>query len=109
MKERELVVVGELNFKLFEGDKLHQPAGFAVNTTEKIAITDYDGHCVYIFDKKGNCVRQIGSQGKNAGQFDHPWGVTHLSDNEILVADQWNHRIQQVNVQTGTAVKSFGK
>ena len=41
--------------------------------------------------------------------INHPWGVTYLNDNEILVADQWNHRIQQVNVQTGTAVKSFGK
>ena len=36
-------------------------------------------------------------------------GVTYLNDNEILVADQWNHRIQQVDVQTGTVVKSFGK
>ena len=108
VKERELVVVGELNFKFFEGDVLHLAAGFAVNTTGKIAITDYKGHCVYIFDKEGNCVRKIGSQGRNAGQFYHPWGLTYFNDNEILVADQWNHRIQQVNVQTGTTVKCFG-
>jgi len=38
-----------------------------------------------------------------------PWGVTYLNDNEILVADELNHRIQQVDVQTGTVVKSFGK
>ena len=109
VKERELVVVGEFNLKLFEGDKLYSPAGIAVNTTGKIAITDYEGHCVYIFDKEGNCLRKIGSYGKNAGQFQQPSGVTYLNDNEILIADQRNHRIQQVNVQTGTAVKSFGK
>jgi len=59
--------------------------------------------------KKGNCVRKIGSQGRNAGQFNYPYGVTYLNDNEILITDQWNHRIQQVDVQTGTVVKTFGK
>ena len=109
VKERELVVVSELNLKLFQGDKLHSPAGIAVNTTGKIAITDYKEHCVYIFDKEGNCLRKIGSRGENAGQFNVPWGVKYLNDNEILIADRGNHRIQQVNVQTGTVVKSFGK
>ena len=109
VKERELVAVGELNLKLFQGNKLHGPAGIAVNTTGKIALTDDCRHCVYIFDKEGKCLRKIGSQGENAGQFDEPLGVKYINDNEILIADQENHRIQQVNVQTGTAVKSFGK
>ena len=109
VKQRELVEVGELKLKFFQGDQLHEPVGIAVNTTGKIAITDGIGHCVYIFDKEGNCLRKIGSYGKNAGQFQQPSGVTYLNDNEILIADQRNHRIQQVNVQTGTAVKSFGK
>ena len=67
--ERELVVVGELNLKLFKGDELYEPAGIAVNTTGKIAVTYYEGHCVYIFDKEGNCLRKIGSHGRNAGQW----------------------------------------
>ena len=109
VKEHKLVVVGELNLKLFRGDQLHAPVGIAVNTTGKIAITDCGRHCVYIFDKEGNCLRKIGSQGENAGQFNYPMGVKYLNDNEILIADQGNNRIQQINVQTGTAVKSFGK
>ena len=109
VKERELVVVGELNLKLFQGDKLQGPGGIAVNTTGKIALTDHFTHCIYIFDKEGNYLREIGSKGKNAGQFNEPCGVTYINDNEIMIADQGNHRIQQVNVQTGTAVKSFGK
>jgi len=109
VNERELVVVGELNLKFFQGDKLQKPHGIAVNTTGKIAVTDYTGHCVYIFDKEGNCLRKIGSQGVNAGQVDHPCGVTYLNDNEILITNQQNHRIQQVDVETGTVVKSFGK
>ena len=109
VKERELVVVGELELKLFQGDKLQEPHGIAVNTKGSIAITDCIGHCVYIFDKEGNCLRKIGSQGRTAGQFNYPRGVTYLNDNEILIADAGNNRIQHVDVQTGTFVKSFGK
>ena len=108
-KERELVVVGELDLKLFPGDNLEAPTGIAVNSKGNIAVTDQLGHFVYIFDKEGNCLRKIGSKGKNSGQFDTPKGVTYLNDNEIVIADTWNHRIQLVDVQTGTFVKSLGK
>ena len=109
VKERELVVVGELGLKLFQGDELQAPIGITVNTKGNIAITDYIGDCVYIFDKEGNCLRNIGSKGGNAGQFYRPEGVTYINDNEILIADVGNNRIQHVDVQTGTFVKSFGK
>ena len=99
VNERELVVVGAFNLKLFQGDELRNPYGIAVNTTGKIAITDWTGHCVYILDNEGNCLRKIGSKGVNAGQFLKPWGVTYLNDNEILIADARNSRIQQVDVE----------
>ena len=109
VKERELVVDGELDLTLFQGHELKAPYGIAVNTKGNIAITDDNGYCVYILDREGNCLRKIGSQGRNAGQFDFPQGVTFLNDNEILIADSMNNRIQHVDVQTGTFVKSFGK
>ena len=109
VKERELTVVGELDMKLFEGEQLKNLYGIAVNTKGMIAITDSEGHCVYIFDKEGKWLRKFGSQGNNAGQFLFPRGVTYLNDDEILIADASNCRIQQVDVQTGTVVKSFGK
>ena len=46
VKERELIVVGELNLKLFQGDELHAPAGIAGNATGKIALSDYERDCV---------------------------------------------------------------
>ena len=109
VKQRELTVVGELDLKLFEGEELKiGPHRIAVNTKGIIAITDYYGHCVYIFDKEGKCLRKFSSQGNNAGQFLRPSGVTYLNDDEILITDSGNHRIQQVDVQTGTVVKRFG-
>ena len=109
VKERELVVVGELDLKFFQGDVPVPFRGIAVNTEGKIVVTDYLGHCAYIFNQEGNCLRKIGNQGSNSGQFKHPAGVSFLNDKEIVIADQWNNRIQRINIQTGTVVKSFGK
>ena len=81
----------------------------AVNTEGKMVVADHDGHYVYVFDRDGNCLRKLGGKGTNSGQFDSPAGVSFLNDNEILIADEGNHRIQHINIQTGTVVKSFGK
>ena len=54
-------------------------------------------------------MRNLGCHGENPGQLNSPAGVTYLNDDEILVADDGNSRIQQFNVQTGNFVKSFGK
>ena len=72
-------------------------------------MTDYVGCCFYAFDKDGNCVRKIGRKGPYVGQFHYPEGVSYLNDNEVLIADEFNHRTQQVDIQTGTVIKSFRK
>ena len=105
VKERELTVVGELDLNLLEGERVHNLFGIAVNTKGNIAVTDNGKNCVYIFDKNGKCLRKIGDK----GQFKYPLGVTYLKDDEILIADTNNNRIQQINIQTGTVVKTFGK
>ena len=109
VKERELVVVGELDLKFFPGDVPQGLVGIAVNTEGKIVLTDFKGNCVYVFDRDGNCLRKIGGKGANCGQFLHPNGVSFLNNNEILIADEGNRKIQQINIQTGAVVKSFGK
>ena len=109
VKERKLVVVGELDLKFFPGDVPQRLVGIAVNTEGNIVLTDNKGHCVYIFDRDGNCLKEIGGKGTNSGQFLQPNGVSFLNNNEILIVDVGNHRIQQMNIQTGTVVKSFGK
>ena len=105
VKERELIVVGELDLDLLEGEQVGHLFGIAVNAIGNIAVTDICKNCVYIFDKNGKCLRKIGDK----GQFKYPLGVTYLKDDEILIADTNNNRIQQINIQTGTVVKTFGK
>ena len=109
VKERELVVVGELKLKFFPGDKLRGLFEIAVNTEGQIVVTDNLGNCVYVFDKNGNCLRKIGGRGSNKGLFQHPVGISFLNDNEVLISDFTNCKILQLNIQTGTVVKSFGK
>ena len=106
VKARELNVVGKLDFQ--EAVR-RAPAGIAVNSKGVIAVADINGHCILVFDETGKFVRKIGGQGDKAGQFESPTEVAFLNGDEILVADECNHRIQQLNVQTGNFVKSFGK
>ena len=98
VKERRIDVVGELEFK---GEIPQRPCGIAVNSKGLIAVADQQ--CIMFFDGKGKFVRRLGCTGKNSGS------LAYLNDDEILVADEWNGRIQQFNGQTGNSVKRFGK
>ena len=105
VKQRLIQVVGEIEIK---GETL-KPIGIAVNSKGQIAVSRDDKHCILITDKEGNCVKKVGCYGNRAGQLNTPADVTYLNDDNILVADQCNHCIQQFNVRTGNPVKSFGK
>ena len=104
--ERRIDVVGELVLK---GEIPERPNWIAVNSKGAIAISDRKKHCILMFDKDGNFVRKFGCCGKGPGQLANPDGMTFLNDDELLVIDALNGRIQQFNVQTRNFVKSFGK
>ena len=104
--QRLIQVVGELKLK---GETFEQPSGIALNSKGQIAVSDYGSHCILITDKEGNCVRKVGCYGNSAGQLNRPSHITYLNDDNILLVDGLNHRIQQFNVQTGNSVKSFAK
>ena len=107
VKERLIQVVGELDLN---GEIIPKgPDGIDVNSKGLMAVADEERHCILIFDKEGKYVRKLGCYGNNAGQFNCPGHVTFINDDEILVVEELNHRIQQVNVLTGNFVKSFGK
>ena len=106
VKQRLIRVVGEIQI---EGETLKTPTGIAVNSKGQIVVSDHESHCILITDKEGNCVRKVGCYGNNVGQLNSPSDITYLNDDNILVADQLNHSIQQFNVQTGNYEKSFGK
>ena len=105
VQERRLEVVGELDL---HGPTLEGPAGVAVNSQGLIAVADYEGDRVLMFDTQGRCLCKFGCKGHFVGQLNCPCGVTFLDDHNILVADELNHRIQQFDAQIGNVVKVFG-
>ena len=106
VKERRIDVVGEL---VLRTEIFDSPNWIAVNSKGTIALSDDDNDCILMFDKDGNFVRKFGSCGEGPGELINPAGVTFLNDDELLVVDESNDRIQQFNVQTGNFVKSFGE
>lgn len=89
--------------------RVKRPRGIAANRKGEIAVTDYEGHCVALLDSAGRFIKKLGSEGESDGQFRHPADVTFLTDDVLLVADEWNQRIQQLDIRTGNILKSFGK
>ena len=108
VQKRKLEVDGEFHL---QNETLQKPVDIAVSSKGLIAIVDYwNNNCILICDKEGKIVRQVGCKGENPGQLSNPDGVTFINDDEILVADQWNHRVQQFNVHSAqNLVNSFGQ
>ena len=104
VQERKLEVVGGL-----QSDTMIKPAGIAVNSKGMIALANQDKHCIFIFDREGKFLRQLGCYGKYPGELNTPADVTFVNEDEILVIDVSNHRIQQFNVHSGNFINSFGR
>ena len=67
VKAREFNIVGKLDF---QGEVPQFLAGIAVNSKGVIALADYDGHCILVFDETGKFVRKIGGQGDKDGNVE---------------------------------------
>ena len=107
VKERELLVVGELDLKFFPGDVPKRLYGIAVNIEGKVSVTDKRASCVYVFNNEGECLRKIGCS--NEDNLGAPSGVVYTNVDEVLIADEKNSKIKHLNIQTGTILKMFGK
>ena len=104
VQERKLELVGSL-----QSDTMIKPAGIAVNSLGMIAVANQDKHCICIFDGEGKFLRQLGWYGGNHGELNTPADVTFVNEDEILVIDGGNDRIQQFNVHSGNFINSFGR
>ena len=71
------------------------PWGVAFCSKGNIVVTETNGHCVSIFDPKGEKTKSFGSLGSGHGQFNRPEGVAVDDGDNILVSDYGNNRIQK--------------
>ena len=107
VRDRKFHMLGEFDLKQLED--LQGPFRIAVSRDGLVAVADCDGHCILVFDKKGQFLRKFGHKGKNRGELHAPAGVTFFNDDKILVTDYLNHRVQLFNVYTGSCELSFGR
>jgi tripartite motif-containing protein 2/3/tripartite motif-containing protein 71 len=71
------------------------PLGVATSENGEVVVTEWEGHCISVFNPRGEKVRSFGKHGSDHGQFDSPHGVAVDGGGNILVADRDNHRIQK--------------
>ncbi len=77
----------------------------------RLVVTDACNHRVGVFTLDGELVRWIGSPdepGTEPGRFKYPYGLTLLDDGTALVAEFGGHRVQRIDLETGTSLGVFG-
>uniref|UniRef100_A0A1X7TN55 RING-type domain-containing protein n=1 Tax=Amphimedon queenslandica TaxID=400682 RepID=A0A1X7TN55_AMPQE len=86
--------------------ELSLPWGVAVSSN-RVIVTECNGHCVTILDREGKKVKSLGGEG-GAGdvKLSYPRGIAITPDKFILVSD--NHRIQKISMD-GYLIASVGK
>ena len=65
----------------------------AVDSQDKIIVSDQEEHTVFIFDKEGELLMELGSYGDSAGQLKSPKGVCVDCYDNVIVADSGNNRV----------------
>ena len=71
------------------------PAGIAVDSAQRLYVTDEWNQRISVFDTDGNLLDQWGEAGSGDGQLDRPSGIVFDADENLLVADARNHRVQR--------------
>ena len=75
-------------------DRLCKPWGLATDTRGNLLVTDADKNQVFVFDKDGICIHCFGSNGREDGKFNTPFGIAISPKGNIYVCDYENKRIQ---------------
>ena len=95
------------------GDLLQRPSGIAVTPDgSRIFVVDSGGvsskdHTVHVFDATGEHLFDIGTRGKEDGQFNLPLMVAMAPNGNLYVTDTGNFRVQVFDGE-GKFIKTFG-
>ena len=65
-----------------------------MNESQHLFVCDRDNNRVQVFELNGKFIGKFGTKGSKLGEFNRPLSVAMLSNDQIVVSDQCNHRIQ---------------
>ena len=87
-----------------KGEDLISPIGIAVDKNEEIYFSDSMLKKIFVLDKEGSFLRNIGSP----EMFSRPTGIA-VDEDRIYVADAHAHHVSAFAKKDGTFLFSFGK
>lgn len=71
------------------------PAGIAIDSRQRLYVTDEWNQRVSVFDIDGNLLDEWGEKGSADGRLDRPSGLAFDANEDLLVVDARNHRVQK--------------
>ena len=87
-------------------DKLNHPTS-CIPYKNMFFVSDTDNHCIKTFDESGTFLYKFGKQGNQDGQFSSPHGMLVDRNNNILVCNSNNNRVQQFSLDGRFTGKSI--
>lgn len=80
--------------------KLSQPRALAIDEKRGlIYVVDFMRHTLLTYDMTGRFLFEIGGRGTTPGWFNFPYDIAVNRQGHIIVADQFNRRVQVLDVQ----------
>ena len=101
-------LVGEFSRPGTEAGDLIWPAGIAMDNQDRIFVSDEWLNRVSIFDRDGNFIKMWESAGEGDGQFHGASSMVFDADDNLLIVDSLNHRVQKVAKEDGRFISKFG-
>ena len=63
----------------------NSPYSFDIDRDYNIMMSDYNNHCVHVFNKEGEQIHKFGKQGQGIGEFNYPYGIVLDNTGRIIV------------------------
>ena len=67
------------------GKQTDDPYCFDIDREYNIIVSDYNNHCVYVFNQEGEQIHKFGKRGQGIGEFYQPWGIALDNTGRIIV------------------------
>ncbi|NQW18641.1 MAG: hypothetical protein HQ478_14285 [Chloroflexi bacterium] len=99
---------GEFSGRGTEPGQIIAPTGIALDSQNRVFVTDEQTNRVTVFDTDGNYLSHWGEQGSEPSQLSGPAGLAFDADDNLYISDQWNNRIQKFTPD-GEFISTFGE
>ena len=67
------------------GKQTINPRCFDIDREHNIIMSDYNNHCVFVFNQEGEQIHKFGKEGQGIGEFYYPWGIALDNTGHIIV------------------------